>query len=113
MDHGRKREEEAVQARRMWAKDALPLEQFLEDGLDVGEIGPFGLQRGHVSGIGRARLAHFREPGVVAAAIVSTVLGRRACDGGRGVRQIVPQHGDEAVRDLLTEPAVEWQLLEH
>lgn len=78
-----------------------------------GESRTFGLGWWHITRVRRAGLTHLRIPRVVSAAIWLTIPCCRPSHSGRRVRKIVPQHGNEAVRDFRAQATVQRQTLEH
>jgi hypothetical protein len=111
--HRRETEKQSVQPGRMFPKRPGPLEQFVEHELGVRQIRTFGLGGGNGAGIGSAGFSHLGVPGVVTAAVMSTISCCWARLGGRRMRQVAPKHGNEVVGGGLTEAAVCGEGLEH
>jgi hypothetical protein len=78
-----------------------------------GGILTLGLHGRYISGIWGTSLSHLRIVWVVPPAIMSAISCRWAGMCRRWVWKVVPQHRNEAIRDLCTQAAVGGQPLQH
>lgn len=97
----------------MRAERSTAFQELVVDEFWVGEIGTLVLERRHTAGVRGSGSAHPWNPWVVVTTIMLPVSMCRASNCGRWVREVMVQHGDEIVGDLLAQSTVQWESLEH